>query len=75
MASREKTVVLSIASAVGLWVVWSVFSSMFLKPIADLETQKEAGAVADKRYRQDLKDLKFQLSRVLEKLGPRQKGA
>lgn len=43
--------------------------------IADLEAQKEAGAIAEKRYRQDLKDLKFQLSKVLEKLGPRHTGA
>ena len=37
--------------------------------IADLETQKDAGTIADKKYKQDLKDLKFQLSKVLEKLG------
>ena len=37
--------------------------------IADLEAEKEAGAIAEKKYKQDLKDLKFQLSKVLEKLG------
>src|SRR5712692_3699883 len=29
--------------------------------IADLEAQKEAGAVNERKYKQDLKDLKFQL--------------
>ncbi|PYR69484.1 MAG: hypothetical protein DMG20_07285 [Acidobacteria bacterium] len=37
--------------------------------IADLETQKESGAIAEKKYKQDLKDLKFHLAKVLEKLG------
>jgi hypothetical protein len=37
--------------------------------IADLEAQKETGSINDKKYRQELKDLKFQLSKVLEKLG------
>ena len=37
--------------------------------IADLEAQKDAGSIAEKKYKQDLKDLKFQLSKVLEKLG------
>src|SRR5215468_8529572 len=36
-----------------------------LDRIADLESQKESGAVADKKYRQDLKDLKFQLGKIL----------
>ena len=40
-----------------------------LDRIADLETQKESGAIAEKKYRQDLKDLKFHLAKVLEKLG------
>jgi hypothetical protein len=35
--------------------------------IAELETQKEAGAIAEKKYKQELKDLKFQLSKVLGK--------
>src|SRR5262245_7658628 len=37
--------------------------------IAELEAQKESGAIAEKQYKQDLKDLKFQLSKALEKLG------
>jgi cytochrome c-type biogenesis protein CcmH/NrfG len=37
--------------------------------IAELETQKEAGTIAEKKYKQDLKELKFQLSKTLEKLG------
>jgi hypothetical protein len=36
--------------------------------IAELETQKEAGTVPEKKFKQELKDLKFQLSKVLEKL-------
>jgi len=39
--------------------------------IADLEAAKDAGTIADKKYKQDLKDFKFQLSKVLEKLGTR----
>ena len=37
--------------------------------IADVEAQKETGKLDDKKYKQELKDLKFQLSRVLEKIG------
>ena len=37
--------------------------------IADLEGQKDAGTVVEKVYKQELKDLKFHLSKVLEKLG------
>src|SRR6266446_6714060 len=37
--------------------------------IARLEDQKEAGAIAEKKYKQDLRDLKFHLGKVLEKLG------
>jgi hypothetical protein len=37
--------------------------------IADLEAQKDAGTIAEKKYKQELKDLKFQLSKILEKLG------
>ena len=37
--------------------------------IADLESQRDAGTITGKKYKQDLKDLKFQLSKVLEKLG------
>ena len=39
-----------------------------LDQIADLEAQRESGAVADKKYKQDLKDLKFRLAKVLERL-------
>ena len=39
-----------------------------LDQIADLEAQRESGAVAEKKYKQDLKDLKFRLAKVLEKL-------
>jgi len=35
--------------------------------IAELETQKDA--MPEKKYKQELKDLKFQLSKVFEKLG------
>jgi hypothetical protein len=37
--------------------------------IAELEAGKESGSVNDKKFKQDLKDLRFQLSKVLEKLG------
>ena len=40
-----------------------------LDQIADLETRKESGAIGEKKYKQDLKDLKFHLAKVLEKLG------
>ena len=36
--------------------------------IADLEEQKEAGTIAEKKYKQDLKDLKFQLAKIVDKL-------
>jgi len=42
--------------------------------IAELEAQKEAGAIKEKQYKQDLKDLKFQLSKTLEKLGTKRDG-
>ena len=35
--------------------------------IAELESKKEAGSVDEKKYRQELKELKFQLSKILEK--------
>ena len=35
--------------------------------IADLEAQKDAGTLPEKKYKQELKDLKFQLSKVLGK--------
>jgi hypothetical protein len=37
--------------------------------VANLEAQRDAGAIPEKKYKQDMKDLKFQLSKVLEKLG------
>jgi hypothetical protein len=40
-----------------------------IEKITDLEAQKEVGSIAEKRYKHDLKDLKFQLSKVLERLG------
>jgi hypothetical protein len=40
-----------------------------LDQIAGLEEQKESGAIAEKKYKQDLKDRKFHLSKVIEKLG------
>lgn len=42
-----------------------------LDQIADLEARKEAGAIGEQRYKQELKDLKFRLSKILEKLGTR----
>src|SRR5262247_1632420 len=36
--------------------------------IAGLEAVKDAGNLTEKKYKQDLKDLKFQLSKVLAKL-------
>jgi hypothetical protein len=38
--------------------------------IADLESRKEAGAIDEKKYKQELRELKFQLSKVLEKTKP-----
>ncbi|HLH32244.1 MAG TPA: hypothetical protein VKY31_13655 [Terriglobia bacterium] len=35
--------------------------------IADLESKKETGSIDDKKYKKELKDLKFQLAKVLEK--------
>src|SRR5437773_12448016 len=40
-----------------------------LDQIARLEEEKESGAIAEKKYKQDLRDLKFHLSKILEKLG------
>ena len=40
-----------------------------LDQLADLESQKESGAIGEKKYKQDLKDLKFHLAKVLERLG------
>src|SRR5438552_14144159 len=43
--------------------------------IADLEAQKDAGSIPEKKYKQDLKDLKFQLSKVLEQSKVRKMGS
>ena len=43
--------------------------------IADLEGQKDSGSIAEKKYKLDMKDLKFQLSKILEKLGTKRDGA
>ena len=40
-----------------------------LDRIANLEEQKESGSVAEKKYKQDMRDLKFHLGKILEKLG------
>src|ERR1051325_3972694 len=40
-----------------------------LDEIAHLEEQKESGTIAEKKYKQELRDLKFHLAKVLEKLG------
>src|SRR5215470_10662140 len=42
--------------------------------VAALEAQKDAGTIPEKKYKQDMKDLKFQLSKVLDKLGTKQSG-
>jgi hypothetical protein len=46
-----------------------------IEKIADLEAEKRAPTIAEKKYKQDLKDLKFQLSKILEKLGTKRDGA
>jgi hypothetical protein len=43
--------------------------------IAALEAQKDTGTVSEKKYKQDLKDLKFQLSKVLGKSGTKRDSA
>ena len=35
--------------------------------IAELDSKKETGSIDEKKYKQELKELKFQLSKVLEK--------
>src|ERR1041385_602456 len=40
-----------------------------LDQIAELEEEKDSGEVSEKKYKQDLKELKFRLGKVLEKLG------
>ena len=39
--------------------------------IADLETRRDAGSISEGKYKEELKDLKFRLSKLLEKLGPK----
>ena len=41
----------------------------FLDEITRLEDQKNSGAIAEKKYKQELRELKFHLGKVLEKLG------
>ena len=42
-----------------------------LDRIADLEGQKESGTIGERKYKQELKELRFQLSKVLDQLGKR----
>jgi hypothetical protein len=42
-----------------------------LDKIADLEGQKESGKVSEKKYKDELKELRFQLSKVLDQLAKR----
>jgi hypothetical protein len=42
-----------------------------LDRIVDLENQKETGKISDRKYKDELKDLKFQLSKVLDQLAKR----
>ena len=42
-----------------------------LDQIADLESRMEAGSITEGKYKQELKELKFRLSKLLEKLGSR----
>jgi hypothetical protein len=39
-----------------------------LNQIVDLEEQLKTGAISERRYKQDFNDLKYRLSKVLEKL-------
>ena len=43
--------------------------------ITDLEAQKDAGSITEKKYKQDMKDLKFQLTKLLERLGTKRSSA
>jgi hypothetical protein len=40
-----------------------------LGQIADLEERRKSGSISENRYKQDFKDLKYRLSKVLEKSG------
>ena len=46
-----------------------------IEKIANLEGQKDSGNIAEKKYKQDMKDLRFQLSKIFEKLGTKRDGA
>ena len=39
-----------------------------LNKIADLETRKESAAITDQRYKHEMRELRFRLTRVLEKI-------
>lgn len=45
--------------------------NQLLDEIADLEARKESGTITEQKYKQELKDLKFRLSKVLDQLGAR----
>ena len=57
------------AAAVGVAALVAERRDELLDQIAKLEEQKESGAIAEKKYKQDLKDLKFHLSKILERMG------
>jgi hypothetical protein len=40
-----------------------------LDQLADLEARRQAGTVTEHRYKEDFKDLKFRLSKIIEKIG------
>ena len=42
-----------------------------LDRIADLEEQREAGKINDRKYKDELKELRFQLSKVVDQLAKR----
>ena len=42
-----------------------------LDRIANLEGQKESGTISDRKYKDELKELRFQLSKVVDQLGKR----
>src|SRR4029079_6220860 len=44
---------------------------VLLDRIADLEGQKETGKISDKKYKDELKELRFKLSRVMDQLAKR----
>jgi F0F1-type ATP synthase membrane subunit b/b' len=44
---------------------------LLLDRIADLEGQKESGKINEKKYKDELKELRFQLSKIIDQLGKR----